>query len=78
MRKTIRTRFIEDATMANTKKIEDKKMRKGIKRAQRRSLKALELTLKTSDRKKLRKEPQGIREYIAAKEKAAAEAAAEE
>lgn len=60
--------------MANTKKLTDRTMRKGVKRSQRKALKALETTLTPTDRRTLRKEPQGIKSYLAAKAAAAAAA----
>ncbi len=62
--------------MADTKKFTDRKMRKGVKRSQRKALKAASQALTGKDRRALRKEPQGIRAYLA--EKAAAAAAAAE
>ena len=54
--------------MANTKKFTDRAVRKGIKRSQRSALKALRETLSPTDRKSLRKEPMGLRKYLATKE----------
>ena len=62
--------------MADTRKITDRKMRKGVKRSQRKALKTAALDLTGKDRRALRKEPRGIRAYLA--EKAAAAAAAAE
>ena len=64
-------------SMANTKKFTDRAMRKGIKRSQRKRLQTLANTLTPADRRKLRKEPQGIRSYVAATQAAAAAAAAD-
>ena len=51
--------------MANTKQFTDRKMRKGIKRSQRKKLKAIKAGLTPTERRQLRKEPQGIRAFIA-------------
>ena len=51
--------------MANTKSVTDRAMRKGIKRSQRKRLKALAETLTKKERASLRKEPMGIRKFIA-------------
>ena len=51
--------------MANTKKFTDRAMRKGIKRAQRKSLKAVKASLTLAERKSLNKEPMGVRKFIA-------------
>ena len=60
--------------MANTKNWKsDRAMRKGIKRAQRKALSALRAGLSPADRKKLKKEPMGIKKYLAEKAAAAAE-----
>ncbi len=63
--------------MANTKKITDRKMRKGVKRSQRKALKAVYGSFTGADYRALRKEPQGVRAYAAAKEAAAKAKAAE-
>ncbi|MFT7622839.1 MAG: hypothetical protein ACI9WU_002014 [Myxococcota bacterium] len=61
--------------MADTKKITDRNMRKGIKRSQRRNLLKVAEQLTPRDRRQLRKEPQGTRAYLAAKAAEAAPAA---
>jgi len=67
--------------MANTHAFKDNRsMRKGIKRSQRKALKALKYTLTNVERRQLRKEPQGIKAFVAEQGKvkeAAAAAAAE-
>jgi len=56
--------------MANTKNWkENSAMRKGIKRAQRKKLTALRATLTPTERKKLKKEPMGIKKFLAATRK---------
>jgi hypothetical protein len=57
--------------MANTKKIENRTMRKGIKRAQRRALKEVYAGLSAEQRKKFHKadEKVGLRVYVASLEK---------
>ncbi|MFT5429936.1 MAG: hypothetical protein ACI9OJ_000609 [Myxococcota bacterium] len=60
--------------MANTKNWkEDTSMRKGIKRAQRKALGTLHASLTPAERKKLKKEPMGIKKFIALTRKAAEE-----
>ena len=51
--------------MANTKSITDRAMRKGIKRSQRKRLKELFGTLDRKERASLRKEPMGVRKFVA-------------
>ena len=51
--------------MANTKSITDRAMRKGIKRSQRKRLKELFGTLNRKERAALRKEPTGVRKFVA-------------
>lgn len=51
--------------MANTKKFTDRAMRKGVKRSQRKSLKAVKASLTLTERKTLRKEPMGVRKFVA-------------
>ncbi len=51
--------------MANTKKFTDRAMRKGVKRSQRKSLKAVKGSLTLTERKALKKEPMGVRKFIA-------------
>lgn len=51
--------------MANTKNITDRGMRKGVKRSQRKALKAVKGDLTLKERKSLRKEPMGVRAFIA-------------
>lgn len=57
--------------MANTKKIESRTMRKGIKRAQRKSFKAAYNALSPELRKKFNnsEEKVGLRQFLAAQEK---------
>ena len=70
--------------MANTKNLkENRAVRKGVKRSQRRRLKALRYTLTPAENRQLRKEPMGLRKFVAevrtaneAAAKAAKEAAA--
>ena len=59
--------------MANTKSITDRAMRKGIKRSQRKRLKELFGTLSRKERANLRKEPTGLRKFVAENQKAEAE-----
>ncbi len=57
--------------MANTKKFKTTRtMRKGIKRSQRAELKTLFGTLTGDERRKLRKEPKGLRKFVAEARKA--------
>ena len=59
--------------MANTKKLKtNRPMRKGVKRAQRRALKAVGATLTRAERRKLRKEPMGVRKFVKESRAAAA------
>lgn len=62
--------------MANTKKVDDRKLRKSLKRAQRRRLKAVDLDLALPLRIKLRRARKekhvGLRAFLA-KEQATAE-----
>ena len=55
--------------MANTKKL-DRSMRKGVKRAQRRNLKAMYAEMSDKDRKKFvnSEEKVGLKAFLAAKE----------
>lgn len=57
--------------MANTKKIESKTMRKGVKRSQRRKFKAAYTAMTPSDRKKFNhsEEKVGLRQFLAAASK---------
>ena len=61
--------------MANTSSTEDRKLRKSLKRAQRRRLKALDGTLSLKQRSKLRRARKdkfiGLRAFLAAEKKAA-------
>ena len=59
--------------MANTKSITDRAMRKGIKRSQRKRLKELFGTLNRKQRASLRKEPTGLRKFVAENQPAEAE-----
>ncbi|GEM_PF-2935701 len=61
--------------MANTKNIENRNLRKSLKRAQRRRLKARETELTLQQRSKLRRARKekfvGLRAFLAAEKKAA-------
>jgi hypothetical protein len=61
--------------MANTKKVPDRKLRKSLKRAQRRRLKAIDSGLSLAQRVKLRRARKekhvGIRAWLTAQQKAA-------
>ena len=66
------------AEMANTKNVEDRNLRKSLKRSQRTRLKAVEATLTLAQRRKLRRtrkeEFVGTRAFLEAEKKAAAKA----
>ena len=61
--------------MANTKNIEDRNLRKGLKRSQRRRLKALDAGLNLQQRQQLRRARKekhvGLRSWLAEQKKAA-------
>lgn len=63
---------------AKTANVRSRAVRKGTKRAARKKLKALGRTLTPGDRRTLRKEPQGVKTFLAGKAKAKADAEAAE